>query len=116
MKNVDNALQDALQALYPNRVYPNRYTGGELEYVVTNYTTIPAVFADRNAHAARHLVQVHYYCPDKQNPNPAKLAISAALTGEGFTQPTVTPAHDNEGQHWIFECEYANGGAHYGQS
>lgn len=116
MTNVDDALQAALQPLFPDRVFPNRYTGDALEYVTTNQTTIPEVHAESVGRAARYLVQVHYYCPNKYNPNPAKISISQALILAGFTTPTITPAHENEGQHWVLECEFANGGAWYGQT
>ena len=32
----------------------------------------------------------------------------------GFTWPQVTDATDAEGQHWVLECEYADGGGLYG--
>ena len=115
MTNVDNALQTALQSLgLP--VYPVLYTGGELEYIVTNHTAIPAVYAERAPRAARHLVTVRYFLPWKKNPNPMILQISRALFDAGFTWPSVTDASDNEGQTYALECEYANGGGYYGQT
>ena len=116
MTNVDDALILALDPLFPDRVFPNVYTGDALEYVVTNYTAIPQVFAERQPAAQRYLVAVHYYLPDKINPNPKKLAISNVLFGQGFTWPSIENASDSEGQHWVFECEYVNGGGVYGQT
>lgn len=116
MKNVDNALMDALTPLFPDKVFPNVYVGTETEYLVTNYTVLPAVYAERLPAAARYLVQVHYFLPTGKNPNPNKLAIQSALSQAGFTYPSITPAHDKEGQHWVFECEYANAGGVYGET
>lgn len=116
MTNVDDALMLALGPLFPDRVFPNVYTGDALEYVVTNYTALPQVFAERLPAAQRYLVAVHYYLPEKMNPNAQKLAISAALSRQGFTWPSIENASDDEGQHWVFECEYVNGGGVYGQT
>ena len=115
MKNVDNALMDALTPVL-SAVYPNVYTGTATEYIVTNYTTIPSVYAERLPAAARYLVQVHYYLPTGVNPNAKKLAIQSALSNAGFTYPSITPAHEKEGQHWVFECEYVNAGGVYGET
>lgn len=114
--SVDEALQTALQPLYPGLVFPQLYTGEELEYLVTNYTVLPQVFAERAPRAARYLVQVHYYLPHKQNPNPGKLRISRALFEAGFTWPDIQDATDREGQHYVLECEFVNGGGYYGQT
>lgn len=110
----DAAIKAALETILP--LYPNKYTGTELEYIVYNYSTIPEVFADSVPHAARYLVQVHLYLPDKKNPNPYKLAISRALKEHGFTWPSITNASDGDGQHYTFECSYVNGGGYYGDT
>ena len=52
--------------------------------------------------------------PTGKNPNPTKLRIQRALYDQGFTWPSITPASDNEGQGWVFECEYMNAGGVYG--
>ena len=110
---VDSALQTALTPLGPP-VYPNKYTGKDLEYIVTNWTMIPALNAGDLAHAARYLVQVHYYLPDKQNPNTMLTQICQALAGAGFTCPEIIPAHSDHGQHYTVECEFIDGGVSYG--
>ena len=113
--SVDNALQTALLPLgLP--VYPQTYEGEELEYIVTNHSCVPSVYASRAPHAARHLVQVHYFLPTGQNPNLTLRQISRALWNVGFTWPGVEDAGDSNGQHYVLECEYVNGGAYYGDS
>lgn len=104
-------------------VYPNRYTGPDLEYIVTNYSTVPAVYADGIAHAARYLIQVHYYLPDKENPNPVLERICKALVEAECTCPDIVPGASgryyepetaDHGQHYIIESEYCDEGFDYG--
>lgn len=110
--SVDEALQTALTSLgIP--VSPNLYKGEALEYIVTNYTTIPEVYAERVPHACRYLVQVHYMVPHGVNPNSTVNDISKALWDALFTWPSVTNASDGDGQHYVLECEYADGGGYY---
>ena len=109
----DSALQAALRPLgLP--VFPNKYSGPELEYIVTNYTMLGAAHGGDFAQAARYLVQVHYYLPDKKNPNPTLEAICLALAAADFTSSDVTPAHSEHGQHYAIECDYCDGGVDYG--
>ena len=111
--SVDAALQTALRPLgLP--VFPNRYTGEALEYLVTWWTMLPEVHAGDRANAARYLVTVGYYLPDKKNPNPMLERICTALAAAEFTCPSVTPVDETRGQHWAIECEYCDGGYAYG--
>lgn len=110
---IDARLQTALK---PSGlpVFPNIYTGRELEYIVTNYTTLPALHGGDRPGAARYLVQVHYYLPHKQNPNPVLETLCQALFAAGFTAPSIVPASDANGQHYALECEGWDGGFDYG--
>ena len=108
------ALQAACESVLPGAVFPNVYTGPLLKYIVWNYETLPSVFAEERPDAARYLVQVHFYLPRKENPQAAILAIQWALSNAGFTWPDTIDASDDDGQHWTFECEYADGGGVYG--
>lgn len=110
----DEAINAAFGEILP--LFPNVYTGDELQYLVYNYYVIPQVYAESAAHAARYSVQLHLYLPHKENPNPTKLAIINACMAGGFTFPAMTNASDKEGQHYVFEFEYANGGGYYGQT
>lgn len=113
--SVDSKISAALESVLPQAVFPNVYTGAALEYVVWAYTEIPTVFAERAPRAARYLVQVHYYLPHKLNPNQKKRALQRALFESGCTWPSVLNASDAEGQHYVLECEYADGGGYYEQ-
>ena len=110
----DEAINFAFGEILP--LFPNVYTGEELRYLVYNYYVIPQVYAEATAHAARYSVQLHLYLPHKENPNAVKLAIINACVAAGFTFPSMTNASDKEGQHYVFEFEYANGGGYYGQT
>ena len=69
----------------------------------------PADFADDDAEHYRYLVQVHLYAPLEKNTRAYRREISRRLVAAGFTRPTVTPASDDHGQHYAFECEIAGG-------
>lgn len=111
--SVDSKLQTALTPLGVP-VSPNLYQGEAIEYITTNYNTLPEVFADRAPNAARYIVQVHYMLPTGKNPNSMIGQISSALWSAGFTWPSVVNAADDDGQHYVLECEYADGGSRYG--
>lgn len=113
-KNVDRILKDALDPLLPGRAVPVVYTGTETEYIVWNYDTLGAVYAEGKPNAARYLIMVHYYLPNHQNPNQMKIRIAAALAAAGCTWPDITNANEESGQHYVLECEYTNGGLAYG--
>lgn len=111
---VAEAIQAALSPIFPGAVFPHTYTGPLLRYVVWNYNVVGEVWADGAPHAARYLVQVHFYLPHKEDPREAILALTRALFDKGFTWPIPTDATDSDGQHWVLECEYTDGGAFYG--
>ena len=109
------ALQGALETVLPaDQIYPHLYTGPLLRYIVWNYSVIPTLWAESRPGAARYLVQVHFYLPHKESPRAAILALQRALADAGFTWPDITDASDEDGQHWVLECEYADGGGCYG--
>ena len=107
------ALQEALARGYAGAVFPNVYSGPLLEYVVWNYDELPRVFADSAPHASVYLVQVHLYCPQRKNPTEAIQALRRALWDAHFTWPSLTDASDSDGQHWVLECQYTDGGGFY---
>lgn len=114
-RSTDEALKAALDPLFPGAAWPDRYPGEALIYVTWNHWTVPEVYANGLPAAARHPTQVHLFLPFGVDPEAYLLQVPLALHGEGFTWPGVTNASDAEGQHWVFECEYVNGGAVYGQ-
>ena len=107
------ALQSACESVFPGAVFPNVYTGPLLRYVVWNYDEIPAVYAERAPRASRYLVQVHFYLPQKEEPLEGIQALRRALFDRQFTWPSLTDASDSGGQHYVLECQYADGGGYY---
>lgn len=112
-EKMPEALQQACESVFPEASFPNVYTGGLLEYVVWNYTEIPSVYAERAPHASRYLCQVHLYLPHKEEPLDAIQALRRALFEADFTWPSLTDASDGEGQHYVLECQFADGGGFY---
>jgi len=112
--SVDKALQAALKPLgLP--VFPHKYTGPALEYIVTSWNMVPDLHAGDLSRAARYLVNVSYYLPDKQNPHETLEAICRALVAADFTCPEIISVDEKQGQHWAIECEYCDGGYGYGK-
>ena len=110
MSTMQEALQSACASVFPGACFPNVYTGTLLEYVVWNYDEIPAVYAERAPQASRYLCQVHLYYPHKKNPLTAIQALRWALWEAQFTWPSLTDASDGDGQHYVLECQFADGG------
>ena len=110
----DEAIMTAFEGMLP--IYPNVYTGEDTSYLVYNYYTMPEVFAEGVSMACRYGIQLHLYLPHKVNPNTTKLSIISACVNNGFTFPSMTNASDGDGQHYVFEFEYCNGGGYYAQT
>ena len=91
--NVNETLKTMFSDLLP--VAADTYKGKATEYIVFNYTAIPEDFGDDDAQHWRYLTQVHLYAPHEKN----SLAY----------RPTITPASDETGQHYVFECEISGG-------
>ena len=108
--SVNKAIMGAVSPIIPICV-PNVYRGTELEYTTFNYSELPDDFGDDSPGTIRYLVQVHYFCQTDKNPLGEKRKIRNALSASGFTYPSTTDASDDEGQHFVFECEYVDGDA-----
>lgn len=107
--SINSRIATALDGLTRSPAAADTYKGREAEYIVFNYTTIPSDFGDDDAGHYRVLVQVHLYAPPEENTVRLRREISRRLVSAGFTRPSVVPASDKDGQHYIFECEDAEG-------
>jgi hypothetical protein len=103
--NVNALLVGTLDSLLPTA--DSVYKGAATEYIVFNYTELPADFADDDAAHYRYLVQVHLYAPLEKNTRTYRRV--SAIASKPPISPTVTPASDKNGQHYAFECEIAGG-------
>lgn len=74
-----------------------------------NYDTLGADFADDAPGHERYLVQVHLYAPRTFDASERVRRTKRALADAGFTWPDTVNASDADGQHIVFECEYAEG-------
>jgi hypothetical protein len=106
--NLDERIRTALSGIC-DVIVPQVYTGTALEYIVFNYSEYPLAFADNAPQAVGYSVQIHLFVPLKVNPNAKKESIKSALFSAGFSYPSIQDVTDNEGQHWVFECEYLMG-------
>lgn len=105
--SVNARLIEALRGLTPATPAADTYKGREALYIVFNYTTVPSDFGDDDAGHYRVLVQVHLYAPHEKNTVELRRSITGRLVSAGFTRPSITPASDANGQHYVFECEDA---------
>lgn len=88
---------------------PTPYVGEAAEYITFNYSSRGAGFADDEPGHEIYSVQVHYFCPLKQNSLAKQKQIKQCLFNAGGTWPSATDASDSDGQHYAFECEYVEG-------
>lgn len=105
--SINSRITTALDGLTNSPAAADTYKGNDAEYLVFNYTTIPDDFGDDDAGHYRVLVQVHLYAPHEKNTVKLRREISRRLVSAGFTRPVITPASDERGQHYVFECEDA---------
>ena len=64
-------------------VKPDRYKGDEESYIVFNYSTLGACYADDAPGFERYLVQVHFFCPAGVN-SPSFGGLSGKTARGGF--------------------------------
>lgn len=68
-----------------------------------------ADFGDDGPGCERWLAQVHLFAPLAENCIRRARETKRALFAAGFTWPDMTDATDQDGQHYVFECETAAG-------
>lgn len=107
--SIESVVRTSLLPIVPI-VEPHRYDGEALEYITFNYTELPGLHADGRPGALRYLLQIHWYLPHGTNPNEKKRQIAEELWAAGLTYPSVVDASDDDGQHYVFECEGASNG------
>ncbi len=103
--SINSRIVVALDGLTPSPVSADTKKGNAAEYIVFNYTTIPADYGDDEAGHYRLLVQVDLFAPHEKNTVALRREISRRLVSAGFARPSITPASDERGQHYVFEFE-----------
>ena len=82
--NVNALLVDTLDSLLPTA--DGVYKGAATEYIVFNYTELPADFADDDAEHYRYLVQVHLYAPTPLSAKSREALTMANLSTSGLEE------------------------------
>lgn len=79
----------------------------QFRYYTFSCDSFGADFGDDEPGCERCLVHVHLFAPLNQNCLQQTRETKRALFAAGFTWPNVTDATDQDGQHFVFECETA---------
>lgn len=66
-------------------------------------------YGDDEPGCERWLAQVHLFAPLSDNCIRRAAQTKQALFAAGFTWPSMVDASDQDGQHYVFECETAAG-------
>lgn len=74
-------------------------------YYAFSCDSFGADFGDDEPGCERCLVHVHLFAPLNQNCLQQVRKTKWVLLKAGFTWPEVTDATDQDGQHYVFECE-----------
>lgn len=105
---IEKRIRDALLT-FGDPVQKGIYLGTGEKWFTFGYTTVPEVYGDDRPDAVRHLIDVHFFAPWTYDTAKRIPKVCLALESAGFTYPVVTSAGDQEGQHIVFDCEYAGG-------
>ena len=106
--SIESRIVTAVTPIIPE-VAAGQYEGDALEYITFNRNGWGMLYADSEPRAVYSLVQVHYYCPHKQNPRETLEQLAEAIFSAGFAFPSVTDASDEDGQHYVLETSDAEG-------
>ena len=108
--SIDERIQTAVTPVVP-RCVPKQYSGKDTEYCVYIYTETPAAFSDGEPECFLYRVQLHWLFPWQPGISASeevlqkKEQLRQALIDADFTAPTITPAGDEEWEHFVFEFE-----------
>ncbi len=106
--SIESRIKAALASFgYPT--YPNAYSGSEPNYFTFNYNTFGDDHGDNKPQHEKALIQVHFFCPNDFDSVATRKIIKRKLYESGFGYPKMTPAGNENDQHWVFECESAEG-------
>lgn len=85
------------------------YTGEAEEYCTFTTDSSGGLYADDRLQFIVQLVRVHWFLPLGTDPEAKKKQLIQRLTEAGFGFSGVTCASDKGGQHFVFQCQYAQG-------
>ncbi len=106
--SIEKRLDTALSSFgYP--VEANSYAGDDEKYFTFTLDTFGGDHGDNKPQHEIALIMVHFFCPKNFNSVATRKIIKKKLYDAGFGYPAARDASDATGQHWVFECEAAEG-------
>jgi len=105
--SVSSMLKKAVEGIAPVQAGTYLPKDPNETYIVFNYYTLPADYADDEPGHEIIYAQVHLFCPAGKNSLVMRRKIKKAVHEAGFTFPSTVDATDADGQHHIFECTLA---------
>lgn len=108
-ETIIRAVTPIVPVCVPDVYKPDAGETPETVYCVFNYTETPEVFGDDEPEVIRYLVQLHLYLPLGQTSVQLKRQLRRAMLDAGLTVGDFTNSSDLEGQHYVLECEWADG-------
>lgn len=98
-----------IQALKPLSipVWPDESKAETDIYCVFNYDEVPGLFANNSPQVIIYNMMVHLFCPQGHNSIAMRKQIRTLLKQAGFSYALIDDVSDEDGQHWVFSCQYA---------
>lgn len=76
-------------------------------YFTFDYMVSPVHYGNNAPLYELYDVNIDLFAPEKMNTLALRRQVRDLLERAGFTRPSEVNASDNDGQHYIFECEVA---------
>lgn len=105
--SIEARLVEAFDGLMNSPAAANTYKGPDAEYITFNYTEIPDDFGDDDAAITGPSCKFTISPRTRRTHGRPGGEITRRIVAAGFTRPSITPASDANGQHYVFECEDA---------
>lgn len=86
-------------------VVPAPYTGAEERYIAFQAFSNPTEYGDDNPISEVYRLYIELFLPLKQNSTEIVEKMKRLCFKAGFGWPSVVPAHTDDKQHFVFECE-----------
>lgn len=106
--NINETIIQAVTPVVPICV-PDTHEGEEQEYCTFNCNIRGEHFADDEPTVLVYDVQLHYFLPAGKDPRPVLKRLCRALLDADMTWSEITPAGDEDGQHYVLETEWMGG-------
>lgn len=84
---------------------PDTHTPGAETYYTFSVDTVPAAWGNNAPDAEICDVSVHLWAPGQANVLALRAQTRRLLSEAGFTWPSETDASDEDGQHYLYECQ-----------